>query len=338
MTLELQAGGAQFGPGPMVVSAPSMPSYVEVPTPYSNGWTHPGATGGGSMLVPATRAPTYNPCETPRSAYDDWWCNEGRGQGVPWGAATWGGSVNGLSGLGGAVSELLGEGAVPGWKSALVGLGVVTALAFVLTAGAERALGLKRNGRRRRLRRNGAIVLTPAQAAALAPFNAAAAQGGWTLESVSCGVVVYRRAVSESAILIVDGQGKTRGFKYVSSGKARATSKSLFLAYLDGTVICSFRPNKNSRSRMRRNGATTRVVVTLEPNGRYTGHVLDAQSGETLAVTYAEESPFVAKREAEKLSVRIERERAKAERARPRGPYRTTPTGQTIRLVPRPKK
>lgn len=239
MTLELQAGGAQFGPGPMVVSAPSMPSYVEVPTPYSNGWTHPGATGGGSMLVPATRAPTYNPCETPRSAYDDWWCNEGRGQGVPWGAATWGGSVNGLSGLGGAVSELLGEGAVPGWKSALVGLGVVTALAFVLTAGAERALGLKRNGRRRRLRRN---------------------------------------------------------------------------------------------------GATTRVVVTLEPNGRYTGHVLDAQSGETLAVTYAEESPFVAKREAEKLSVRIERERAKAERARPRGPYRTTSTGQTIRLVPRPKK
>lgn len=334
--LELQTGGAHFGPGPTVV-APSMPSYVEVPTPYSNGWTHPGATGGGSMLVPATRAPTYNPCETPRSAYDDWWCNEGRRQGVPWGAATWGGSVNGL---GHAVSELLGEEA-PGWKSALLGLAVVTGLAFVLTAGAERVLGLKRNGShgRRRMRRNGAIVLNPAQAAALAPFNAAAAQGGWTLESVLCGVVVYRRAAYESAVLIVDGQGKTRGFKIVTSGKARAKSKGVFLDYLDGTVICEFglKENGRRRRRLRRNGATTRVVVTLEPNGRFTGHVLDAATGQALAVTYAEASPFDAKREADKLALRIERARAKAERSRPKGPYRVTPTGRTIALVPRKK-
>lgn len=152
--------------------------------------------------------------------------------------------VYGSPGMGTAVSDLLGE-AQPGWKSALVGLAVCTALAFVLTAGAERVL--RKNGRPRGGRR---------------------------------------------------------------------------------------------RRRLRRNGSfpTTRVVVTLEPNGRYTGHVLDAQSGATLAVTYAEESPFVAKREAEKLALRIERARAKAERGRPRGPYRVTPTGRTITLVPRPKK
>lgn len=143
-------------------------------------------------------------------------------------------------GLDSPVSEFLGE-AQPGWRSATVALVTVTALAFVLTAGAERALGLKKNGRPR------------------------------------------------------------------------------------------------SR-RMRRNGATTRVVVTLEPNGRYTGHVLDRETGRTLAVTHAEESAFVAKREADRMANGIERHRAKLERRRPQGPHRVTPTGVVIRLVPRGKK
>lgn len=107
---------------------------------------------------------------------------------------------------------------------------------------------------------------------------------------------------------------------------------------IDAATPTRLSPNPSRRRRrLRRNGATTRVVVTLEPNGRYTGHVIDAVTGETLAVTYAEESPFVAKREAEKLALRLEKQRAKAERARPRGPYRVTPTGKTLRLVP-PKK
>jgi hypothetical protein len=102
------------------------------------------------------------------------------------------------------------------------------------------------------------------------------------------------------------------------------------------------RMRKNGRRRLRRNGGPFYLVrVTLEPNGRYTGHVIDAATGTTVYLTAAEVSPFEAKRRADKHRGVLERSRAADERrtARlgPEPPSRTTPTGRTLSLVPPPR-
>lgn len=159
----------------------------------------------------------------------------------------------------------------PGLGSALLGLGVVTVLALVLTPLCERLLGLRPNAspRRPRKRRRARRAAAPAPA----------------------------------------------------------------------------RKPRRGRA-LRRNGLLFfRVFVTHDPNGRYTGHVVSAETGATVAVTMSEATPFEAKRFADRAALRFERLRLAALRLEERkrlSPYRVTPTGQTIRLVlprtPRPTR
>lgn len=95
---------------------------------------------------------------------------------------------------------------------------------------------------------------------------------------------------------------------------------------------------KNPRRRaLRRNGRTTRVHVTHDANGLFTGHVLDRESGRTLAVTFAEPDAFAAKRSADKMARGIERQRETDRRRRARAPHRVTSTGVLLQLVPKNK-
>jgi len=130
--LQIEAAGGNL-PGVPYTVVPPMSSFVEVPTDYTNGYT-PG------LLVPAFRAPQHDPCAAPASAYDMWWCTEGKNQGVPYGDNTWRGSVNGLSG---SIFGTTPDGQRPGIASAFVGLGVCAVLALVLVPLCEKVLGLE---------------------------------------------------------------------------------------------------------------------------------------------------------------------------------------------------